>query len=52
MYVNTQVYVLARNYIFGLICRRYVLKRDILDFWGTIIFCLLSYYISSKDKGS
>ena len=32
----------ARNYIFGLICRRYVLKRDILDYWGTIIFVYYS----------
>ena len=24
-------------------------KRDILDYWETLIFCLLSYYILSKD---
>ena len=40
----------ARNYIFGLIWRRYGPKWDILNFWGKIIFCLLSYYILSKDK--
>ena len=45
-----QTYV-AKNYIFGLIWRRYGPKRNILDYWGTIIFCLLSYYILSKDKG-
>ena len=28
----------ARNYIFGLIWRRYGPKRVILDYWGTIIF--------------
>ena len=28
----------ARNYIFGLIRRRYCPKRDILDYWGTIVF--------------
>ena len=41
----------TRNYIFGLILRRYGPKRDIMDYWGTIIFCLLSYYILSEDKG-
>ena len=25
-------------------------KRDILDYLGTLIFCLLSYYILSMDK--
>ena len=43
--------VVARNYIFSLIWRCYGLKRVILDYWGTNIFCLLSYYILSKDKG-
>ena len=41
----------ARKYIFGLIWRRYGPKRDILDYWGEIIVCLLSFYILSKDKG-
>ena len=41
----------AINYIFGLIWRRYGPKRDILDYWGTILYCLLSYYILLKDKG-
>ena len=40
----------ARNYIFGLIWIPYYPKQDILDYWGKIIFCLLSYYIISKDK--
>ena len=40
-----------RKYIFGLIWRCYGPKRGILDYWGTIIFCLLSYYILSKDIG-
>ena len=43
--------VVARNYIFSLIWRCYGPKRDILDYWGTILYCLLSYYILSKDKG-
>ena len=41
----------ARNYIFSLIWRCYGPKWDILDYWGTNIFCILSYYILSKDKG-
>ena len=41
----------ARNYMFGLIWRRYGPKQDILDHWGIIIFLLLSYYILSNDKG-
>ena len=40
-----------RNYIFSLIWRCYGPKRDILDYWGTILYCFLSYYILSKDKG-
>ena len=41
----------TRNYILSFIWRCYGLKRYILEYWGTIIFCLLSYYILSKDKG-
>ena len=41
----------ATNYIFNLIRRCYGRKQDILDYWGTILYCLLSYYILSKDKG-
>ena len=41
--------VVARNYIFSLIWRRYGSKWDILDYWGTIIF--FSYYILLKYKG-
>ena len=41
----------AINYILGLIWRWYVPKQDILDYWGTIIYFLLYYYIVSKDKG-
>ena len=41
----------ARNYIFSLIWRCYGPKQDILDYRGKIIYCLLSYYILSKDKG-
>ena len=41
----------ARNYIFSLIWRCYGPKRYILDYWGTNIVCMLSYYILSKDKG-
>ena len=35
--------VVARNYIFSLIWRCYSPKRDVLDYWGTILYCLLSY---------
>ena len=38
--------VVAINYIFSLIWRCYGPKRDILDYWGTILYCLLFYYIS------
>ena len=41
----------AINDIFSLKCRYYGPKRDILYYCGTLIFCLLSYYIISKDKG-
>ena len=40
----------ARNYTFGLIWRSYGPKWDILDYWGTNIFCIWSYYILLKDK--
>ena len=43
--------IVARNYIFSLIWRCYGPKRDILDYWGTILYCLWSFYILSKDKG-
>ena len=42
---------IAINYVFSLIWTCYGPKWDILDYWGTIIFCLLSYYILLKDKG-
>ena len=40
-----------RNDVFSLIWRCYGPKRDILDYWGTLIFHILSYYILSMDKG-
>ena len=40
----------AINYIFSIIWRCYGPKRDILDYRGTIIFCLLSYYILRRIK--
>ena len=43
--------VVARNDIFDLKWRYYGPKRCILDFWGTLKFCLFSYYIISIDKG-
>ena len=43
--------VVARDYIFCLIWRFYGPKRDILEYWGTIIYYLFSYYILLKDKG-
>ena len=49
--IGNQRKILARNYFFSLIWRCYGPKRDILDYWGTNIFCLLSYHILSKDKG-
>ena len=42
--------IVARNYIFSLICICFSPKRNVLDYWGTIIFCILSYFILSKDK--
>ena len=42
---------IARNDIFSLKWRYYGLKRDIMDYSRTLIFCLLFYYILSKDKG-
>ena len=40
----------ARNDIFGINWRSYGPKRDILEYWGTLIICILSYYILSMDK--
>ena len=40
----------ARNDIFSLKWRYYGPKRDILDYWVTLIFCLLSYYVLLMDK--
>ena len=40
----------ARNDVFRTKRRYYDPKRDILDYWESLIFCLLSYYILSKDK--
>ena len=40
----------ARNDIFRLNWIFYGPKRDVLDYWGTLIFCILSYYILSMDK--
>ena len=51
LYVVQSMAGVAINYIFGPIWRCYGPKQDILDYWGTIMFCLLSYYILSKDKG-
>ena len=41
----------ARNDIFSLKWRYYGQKGDILDYCGTRVFCLLSYYVLSNDKG-
>ena len=38
------------NDILGINWRCYGPKRDILDYWGTLIFRILSYYILSMDK--
>ena len=38
------------NDIFGFKWRYYCPKRDILDYWVTLIFCLLSYYVLLMDK--
>ena len=40
-----------RDYIFGLIWRCCGPKQDLKDYLGILIFCLLSYYIMSKDRG-
>ena len=41
----------ARNEIFSLNLIHYGPKRDILEYWGTFISRILSYYIPSMDKG-
>ena len=41
----------ARNYIFSIIWRCYGPKCDILDYRGSNIVCILSYYILSNDRG-
>ena len=46
------IWYVARNELFGLKWRYDGPKGGILDYWGTLIFCLLSYYILSMDKGS
>ena len=48
---NGVVSIVAINYIPSLICRCYGPKRDILYYWGTIIYDWLYYYVLSKDKG-
>ena len=40
----------SNNEIFSLKWIYYGPKGDILDNWGTLIFCLLSYHILSKNK--
>ena len=40
----------SRNYIFSLNWRCYGPKQDVLDYWGTLIFCILSYYVLLMDK--
>ena len=42
-----QAYVVARNDFFSIHGRYYGLKREILDYWGKLIFCLLSCCILS-----
>ena len=41
----------TRNDIFSIKWRYYGTKQDILDYWETLIYFLLSYYILSMDKG-
>ena len=40
----------ARNYTFNIIWRCYGPRQDILEYWGTIIYCLLSYHILFEDE--
>ena len=47
---NEETNYVARNDIFSLQWISYVPTWVSLDNWGTLIFCLLSYYIISKDK--
>ena len=49
---NDQKWVIfvARNDIFSLKWRYYGPKNDIWEYWGTILLCLLFYYIRSLDK--
>ena len=41
----------AINDVFSIDWICYGPKQDILDYWGTLIFRILSYYILSIDKG-
>ena len=41
----------AINDIFSIIWRCYGQKQDILDYQGTLIIRISSYYILSMDKG-
>ena len=43
--------IVAINEIFSNICIHYVPKGGVLDYWGTLKYCLLSYYILSKYRG-
>ena len=40
----------ARNHIFSLKWIYYGPKMDILDYWGTLIYILIYFYILSMDK--
>ena len=51
IFVNLHQNSLAINDIFSLNLRCCGPKRNILDYWGTLTFCVLSYYIIFKDKG-
>ena len=42
--------IVERNDIFSLKWRYYGPKQDILEYWGTLIYFLLSYYILSMIK--
>ena len=48
-YLYTWSYDVERNDIFGLKWIYYGPKRDILDYWETLIFCLLSHHILGRS---
>ena len=48
--VTVAAVIVARNDVFRTKWRYYDPKRDILDYWETLIFRIISYYILSMNE--